>query len=227
MQIETEVRRVITGGLRKGVNNAPALFLGENGHSQVQGDMAVRAAAGARFAAVMGNGSTFIGSVTAWPTTTLTMALYNNEPPGGKSLFLDRAWAVFISGTSALGAVLLVGVTADQQVKPTLSTGANGGYASTVISSLNGKGAPGGTHAALLNAITATGSQFAWFPVATWQGTNATTTIANQNLYSDDLKGGILVPPQYMAGIVVVEAAGTSPLWSYGFSWSEYQADLE
>ena len=220
-KIQLEAVDVVARGRQggSGTPDFPGGLLGEQSMSQIQGAHAARARA--RYAAVMGNGSTFIGSVTAVPTTTLTMALWNN-PANKKSLFVDRVFAIFISGTSALGASLWVCLTATAQTNPSFSTGANGGYASTVISNLGGLGAPGGSQAALLNAITATGGQPAWFPVAKWEGTNATTTIANQNLISDDLQGGIEIQPGYMMGMVVIEAAGTSPLWAYGALYSEY-----
>ena len=219
-RIQLETVNVFDRGRQgfSGTPDAPGGILGEQVVSQSQGYAASRAKN--RYALTMGNGSTFIGSVTAVPTTTLTMAIYNFET--AKSAYVDRLWAIFISGTSALGASLWATLTTVAQASPSFSTGANGGYASTVISNLGGRGAPGGAQIALLNAITATGPQSAWFPVAKWEGTNATTTIANQNMISDDIGGGIEIPPGFMLGMAVIEAAGTSPLWSYGGIVSVY-----
>ena len=80
MEIHGLVRRLVRGGKQHGNTPLGLDFLGAVGVSPVQNAHAIRAAAGARFATVMGNGSTFLAPVTAYPTTTLTMALYNPDP---------------------------------------------------------------------------------------------------------------------------------------------------
>ena len=221
------VRRAITSGrLGLGSHADNSLdFLGAMCVNQVLSPRSLRAAAGARFAGVMGSGSTFLAPVTAYPTTTLTMALWNGDPAGGRSYFIDRITAVVASGTPVVGGALLACVTTVAQARPTLSTGGNGGYANTIISGLSGyKG--GSSNGILINAITLTGDQPAWFVAAHQPSNTATANIAATGFVAE-LDGGVLVPPGYMLGMAVLSAAGTTPLYSFGVTWDEVQADNE
>ena len=174
------------------------------------------------FHAVMGSG-TFLAPVTAYPTTTLTMALYN--PSDSRRVYKVKALHEFLaSGTPGVGGALLACVTAIQQARPTLSTGANGGYAGTVISALNGKGAPGATQAVFINAITLTGPQPAWVAVASEPAAAATATIATHGLVVDVGNWDIEVPAGGMLGIAYLSAAGTTPLFGFGVTFEDWDS---
>jgi len=171
------------------------------------------------FQAVMGNGSTFLAPVTAYPTTTLTMALYN--PTSDRAYKIHSVHSFLASGTPGAGGALLVCVTAIAQARPTLSTGANSGYAGTVISNLGGRGAPGDTQAVFLNAITLTGGQPAWIVAAGEPEAGTGATIATHAQVGLLSAFGIRILPGHMLGITYLSGAGTSPLYGFGVTYEE------
>ena len=175
------------------------------------------------FHAVMGSGSTFLAPVTAYPTTTLTMALYNPHE-SGRVYKLFGVGEFLASGTPGAGGVLLVCVTAVSQARPTLSTGSNSGYAGTKISSLKGAGAPGDTQAIFLSALTLTGEQPAWVAVASEPAAGTGLTIATHGLAADIRYLEIEVPQGGMTGIAYLSGAGTAPLYGFGVTWQEEDA---
>lgn len=197
--------------------------LGSQACSLVEAPAAERARAGIRFNAVNGNGSTFLAPVTAWPTLTATMALWNGDPK--KTLFLDTAYAFLASGTPDVGGALIGCVTTIAQARPTLSSGSNGGYAGTVISGLSGQKA-GKTNAAFCTNITITGDQPSWFVIDGKPQVSATAKIAAASFQGYFL-GGIAVPPGYMFGMAVLAGAGTTPLYGFGVQFDDYESDLE
>lgn len=176
-----------------------------------------------KFHAVMGNGSTFLAPVTAYPTTTLTMALYN--PQDSRRVYkIDSLHEFLASGTPGAGGVLLACVSAIAQARPTLSTGANGGYAGTVISALNGRGAPGATQAVFINAITLTGPQPAWVAVGAEPAAGTGATIATHGLVAVVRDWGIEVPAGHMLGVTYLSGAGTTPLYGFGVTFEDMDA---
>ena len=168
-----------------------------------------------RFAAVMGNGSTFLAPVTAIPTTTLTMALVNAEGGKGKDYVIERAWVFHTTGTATMGGMLLGCVTEEQNpVAPPAA------YGSTVISSLSGRGT---TRAIFANAVTLLGAQPAWFQLTQGNpsGTTFTTTGIVSQGGSGDIEGLALIRPGHMFGMAFYSGAGTTPLYGMGVIWSE------
>lgn len=180
--------------------------------------------AGRRFNAVMGQGSTFLAPVTAYPTTTLTMALWNGENDAGRAYLVERVYSFLASGTPGAGGALLACVTKEKQTAPTLSTGANGGYANTEIGGLSGKAA-GASKAVFVTAITAL-SEPAWLVAAAEPAAGTGATIATHALVAD-LEGGVIVPPGYMLGLTYLSGAGSTPLYGLGVIWSEVELRLE
>ena len=197
--------------------------LGSLAVAQVEAHKAERARAGVRFAAVNGNGSTFLAPVQAVPTTTLTMALWNGS--NNKTLFLDTAFAFLASGTPDVGGALIGCVTTVAQARPTLSSGSNGGYANTVISGLSGQKG-GMSKAVFINAITLTGDQPSWFVLDGKPQSTATAKVAAGSYFAE-VHGGIAIPPGYMLGLAVLAGAGTTPLYGFGVTWDEYESDVE
>ena len=173
------------------------------------------------FYVVMGNGSTFLAPVTAVPTTALTMALYN--PAAGRKLLVKEASYFLASGTPTASSALFATVTSVPQARPTLSTGANGGYASTVISALNGAGAPGDTRALFINAITGTGPQAAWVMLgATPSGLGlASATLIGHGGVFDLSRYEFVVKEGHMLGITVLSGTGTTPLFGFGLLFED------
>lgn len=171
------------------------------------------------FHAVMGNGSTFLAPVTAYPTTTLTMALYN--PAENRVLKIKVLHQFLASGTPDVGGALLACVTCVPQARPVLSTGDNGGYANTVVSSLDGKG-KGDTQALFINAITLTGPQPAWVAVGADPAATATAKIAANAGVFDVEKWGIEIPTGHMLGLAMLAGAGTTPLFGLGVTFEDH-----
>lgn len=174
------------------------------------------------FHAVMGNGSTFLAPVTAYPTTTLTMALY--QPDKGRILKISGLHYFVASGTPGVGAALLACVTTVTQARPTLSTGINGGYANTIISSLKSGGQPGDTKALFINAITLTGPQPAWVPAGGNSAGTATATIASHAAAFDVNYLGFEIGEGHMLGVTLLSGAGTTPLYGFGVTFEEWDA---
>lgn len=218
------VRRLFGSG-RKGSESQQPLamdFAGGLAVSQLLPPKGQRAAAGRRYNAVVGNGATFIAPVTAYPTTTATFLLYNGEPAGGRSYFIDTVYAFNASGTPAAGAALLGGVTLASQAAA--NSGASpAAYSGTVVTSLSGKS--GGTKAVLANAWTIVGGTPAWQVLAKSEAAAAATIASNTLLGHVD--GGIVLPPGFGLALTVLSGAGTTPLYGFGVTWDEIEADIE
>lgn len=173
---------------------------------------------GRLFCAVMGNGSTFLAPVTAYPTTAFTMALYN--PEGSDRIYqILYAFSFLASGTPDQNGALLVAVSRVAQARPTLSTGENGGYANSIISSLNGMGA-GATQAVFINAITLTGPTPAWIPIRSEPGSSTGATIASHAKIGA-VEGMITVREGHMFGMTELAGAGTTPLYGFGVIFAD------
>lgn len=216
------VRRLFGSGRKLPETQQPFAmdFAGGQAMSQLLPPKALRAAAGRRYNAVVGNGATFIAPVTAVPTTTATFLLFNGEAAGGKSYFIDTAYAFLASGTNGVGGALLGAVTLSAQQAAGVLPAA---YASTVVSSLSGKS--GGTKGVLANAWTIVGGTPSWGVLAKSEAAAGATIGANVLLAN--LDGGIVVPPQYGLALTVLSGTGTTALYGVGVSWDEIEADLE
>lgn len=171
------------------------------------------------FHAVIGNGATFLAPITAYPTTTLTMALYN--PTSDRVYKVKAVHSFLASGTPGAGGAILVCVTAVAQARPTLSTGPNGGYANTVISHLGGRGAPGDTQGVFINAITLTGPQPAWVAIAAEPAAGTGATIGTHGIAADVQAFNLGVLGGHMMGITYLSGAGSTPLYGFGVTWEE------
>lgn len=173
------------------------------------------------FAAVNGNGSTFLAPVTAYPTTTLTMALWNGEEDGGPFYVIDTIFSFLASGTPGAGGALLACVTTNRQaINPTA-------YASTVVGSLAGGPAAGAsasgagrTKGVFANAITLAGSTPPWIVAEAEPAAGTGATIATHALVAK-IDGRMKVPPGGMLGLTYLSGAGTTPLYGYGVTWTQ------
>lgn len=201
-------------------------FLGEQGVSFLQAPKALRAAAGVRFVASMGS-ATLLAPVTAWPTTTATMGLYNDSDD--RSLFVDTLGYHLGSGTPTASSALVACVVGGIQTRPTISTGANGGYAGTEIMGLNGTSTKSkAIFATNLTLLKVGSGNPAWHVVAgnpSGVGLASATLAAHAAVVA--VEGGIVVPPRGILGLAVLSGTGTTPLFGFQVTWDEYQADLE
>lgn len=207
-----------TGRFAKaGNNNEQALrgtALGSLAVAQVEPAGLELARAGLRF----GGGCQVIASgiapVSAIPTTTATLFLYNNEQAGGRIYVVDSLTAILGSGTAAAGNALLYAVS-KTETKPTAATN----YSSGSLSD-GGK---------TTRAIWATGVTLATQPV--WLAAQGMQLAAAANVgqgygYSP-LPSGILLPPGHGLAIAILGGSGTSPLFSVFGTWYELESDLE
>ena len=162
-----------------------------------------------------------IAPVSAIPTTTATLALFNDEEPGGVSLVIDRLGFWLGSGTAAAGATLLatVSVSAIASLPTTNATGY--GSAST-------SGSTRLTKALWATAVTlpaTTSRANAWFQVVS----SFQLAAANVGQGSDftNFDGSLVVPPGYALGLAILSGAGTTPLYGISATWAELQVSLE
>ena len=189
--------------------------LGSLKTAQVEPPRTLTSAMGRRFyggTQVIANG---IAPVSAIPTTTATLALFNGEYDGGASLVVERVGFCLGSGTAAAGATLFVCVTSTKVATvPTMASN----YA--VQSMSDGSRA---SRAILGTAVTVATS--GWFAAASSFQLAAANVGQGGDFYIAD--GEIVVPPGYAMGLAILSGAGTSPLYSVSCVWSELDLDLE
>lgn len=188
--------------------------------AKVEPDFAELARAGRLFHGgnqIIANG---IAPVTAIPTTTATLALYNAEAAGGASYLIHRLGFWLGSGTPTAGATLLATVSPAPIASPPTGNGTGYGSASSSGSSRT-------TRSRWTTAVTLPTSPTspAWMPV------QSTFQLAAANVGQGDgwaeLKGMLLVPPGYCLGLAILSGTGTTPLYGVGASWAELELDLE
>lgn len=169
---------------------------------------------GARFhggCQVIANG---IAPVAAIPTTTATLALFNNEADGGKHYLMEELSFCLGSGTAAAGAALFVGLTEAKITAPSAATGYD-----TYSASAGGKST---------RAIWATAVTFA--AGVAWRNVGSSMQLAAANVGQGERPyslRGILVPPGYALGIAILSGTGTAPLYAVSAQWSELAIDAE
>lgn len=179
----------------------------------------------ARSGSMYGGGNQIIANgiapVTAIPTTTATLALFNDEEPGGVSLVIDRLGYWLGSGTATAGATLMacVSVSAVASLPTTNATG----YGSASLS-----GSTRLTKALWATAVTlpaTTSRANAWFQVtSTFQ--LAAANVGQGDSYAQ-FDGALVVPPNYCLGLAILSGTGTSPLYGISATWAELQVSLE
>jgi len=187
--------------------------LGSQAVTQVEAPNTERASAGRRFMGGTQVIASGIAPVSAIPTTTATLALFNTEPDGGKSLVIDQIGMFLGSGTAAAGATLLATVTVG---KPTAPSAASN-YSSQ---SCSGRGT---SIARWATALTIPAGS-AWIQVSS-SFQLATANVGQGDMPSGFL-GGLVVPPGYALGLAILSGAGTTPLYSVSATWGELELDI-
>lgn len=158
-----------------------------------------------------------IAPVAAIPTTTATLALYNNDT-GGSGMSLQLDWLTFFlgSGTAAAGATLFASVFKPSAGAPSANAT---GYGSTSCS-----GSARGTKALWGTAVTAPAG-------VNWAALMSTFQLAAANVGQGDnfvdIGGRLVVPPGYALGIGILSGAGTTPLYGVSAQWGEIETTLE
>lgn len=188
--------------------------------AKVEGDCTEVARAGRRFVGgtqIIANG---IAPVTAIPTTTATLALYNAEADNGVCLVMDRLGFWLGSGTPTAGATFLACVSPSKIA--TVPTGNATGYGSASAS-----GSSRNTKARWATAVTFPSSPIApaWFQLFS----NFQLAAANVGQGNDyyEARGGLIVPPGYALGLAILSGTGTTPLYGVSACWNELELELE
>ena len=156
-----------------------------------------------------------IAPVAAIPTTTATLALYNNDTNNnGLSLCIDWLNVFLGSGTPAAGLSLFAAVA-----KPTTIPTANAtGYNSAALS-----GTAYGFKALWATAVP--------LPAGTvWSALTSTLQSGTANVGMGDnfldLGGRIVIPPSYCLALAILSGAGVAPLYGVSAQWAELELDL-
>lgn len=182
--------------------------------AQVEPEWCERSRAGQMFYGGCGVIANGIAPVQAIPTTTATLALFNNEADGGRSLLIEELNFFLGSGTPDAGATLLAGVS----LAPITAPSAASNYA-TVSASSGGKA----SRAIWATAVTlATGTK--WRAIGSYPQLAAATPGQGAGPFS---VRGLIVPPRYAVGFAILSGTGTTPLFSITAAWSELVLDLE
>jgi len=156
-----------------------------------------------------------IAAVTAIPTTAVILALYNNEPDGGRSYVIDYVWAFNVAVTSVTifhaGMIGCLG-----QVREAIPTNA-----APVIKSSSGTGKLD-TRARTIVSGTAlpatTGLATNWFPLGDSWVNSVVTLPGHAQIVNVD--GRIIVPPgRYFATHVL--SSITTHTYIMGIGWTE------
>jgi hypothetical protein len=163
-----------------------------------------------------------IAPVTAIPTTTATLLLYNSADAGGTSLVIDRIGFWLGSGTPTAGATLLGAVSTSAIV--TAPTAHGTGYG---VQSQSGSGLAQSralwTTAATMPSMTNRAP--AWMQIqSTFQ--LAAANVGQGDWYSE-MWGSLIVPPKYGLGLAILSGTGTTPLYGVSATWAELQLSLE
>lgn len=183
--------------------------------AQVEDERTELARAGRRFMGglqIIANG---IAPVAAIPTTTATLALFNNDLT--KSFAIHGLHMFLGSGTPAAGATLFVAIsTGPIATKPVANAT---GYGSQSCS-----GASQATKAFWATGVTMPAG-------SAWKAVLSNMQLAAANVGQGDgfreFAGGLIVPPGYALGFGILSGAGTTPLYGISASWSELELDLE
>lgn len=173
-----------------------------------------RTAAGRRYMGGTQVIASGIAPVTAIPTTTATLFLYNTAPDQGKCLVIDQIGHFLGSGTPTAGATLLVTIT---NGKPASVPAAASNYTSQSCSGF------GTSVARWATGITIPAG-------SAWVQATSSFQLAAANVGQGDypafFNGGLVIPPGYGLGIAILSGTGTTPLYSVSATWDELELDL-
>lgn len=191
--------------------------------TQVEPPRAEVSASGRRFAggtSIISNG---IAPVTAIPTTTATLALFNlaQQGSGSVALVIERLGFFLGSGTPTAGATMLACVSPRPIASP--PTAMATGYA---LSSLSG------TQTRLSKALWTTAVTLPTTPTSpAWFQVTSTFQLAAANVGQGDIvsdfEGAIIVPPGHALGLAILSGTGTTPLYGVSAMWSELELEVE
>ena len=161
------------------------------------------------------NTTTAVASLTALPTTAVTIALYNNEPDGGRSYIIDQVWALYTVNSATIphcGIIANLGQTraalpANSAMIPKKCNGMGPAYDTKAITIIGGTA---------LDAIT--GLAINWFPLG--QSVNAAVTSLPGFQQLVNVDGRYICPPGRYFAVHTLASAVTSSA-QIGIVWHE------
>jgi hypothetical protein len=158
--------------------------------------------------------------IQAIPTTTATHFLWNGDKK--RSYVIVNLYGMILSGTPGTGCTIWTGVFSITTTLPAAATGA-------VVGNGNGGGLSSkAIFATAYTIATPTGNnQWHMCPGQEAQLSNGTAVASVGGLYTADVRGRLVVPPQMGLGIVFLSGVGTTPLFIPGCSWYEAEEDIE
>lgn len=164
--------------------------------------------------------TTAVASVTAIPTTAVTIALYNNAPDGGRSLIIDDVWAAYTVNSAIIPHVGIIALLGQTRVAAPSDSG-------LVIRKMNGMGqvSPGRVDSVALSVVgttvdAVTGVAIGWFPLG--DSINGAVTSLPGIQKSVAVNGRYIVPPGRYFCLHTLSAA-TSTSAQMGIRWHEKQ----
>ena len=161
-----------------------------------------------------------LAAVIAVPTTAVMLAIYNNEPDGGRSYIIDDVWALQTTAAASLFHACLLGVLGTTRVAaPTDATPAG------ALRALNGNGGTD-TKARVVVATTidaVTGVAANW-TVLSRSSTAGVTSLTGMAMTADKPLGIIVPPGRYFGMHVHASAVGHE--FNAGIRWHERLVEL-
>ena len=153
--------------------------------------------------------TTGVAGKVARPTTVALGTLWNGESPGGKSYYIDRAFAHNLVSTAVLGyySIWLC-------VHPVGQVALTGDI--TAFASLSGKSSYGGN---AMFDVDETVDDDGWFPWGNWGEASATGVVPGAAVEAP-VNGRIVLPPTAALSIQLV-ASLVGYTYTVGFGWYE------
>ena len=160
------------------------------------------------------NNTTAVACVIAIPTTAVNIALYNNEPDGGRSYIIHRVTAQSLAAAAVITHNGIIGLLG--QVREAIPTAS-----AMTIKCLNGSGKLDTRARTIVAASTlaaGTGLAANWFPLG-YSYNSAVASLGGMGLVCD-VAGRYIVPPgRYFGMHVLGSQVGTT--WMMNIFWVE------
>ena len=161
------------------------------------------------------NNTTAVAAVIAIPTTAVNIAIFNNEPDGGRSYVITMVTAQSLAGGAVIYHGGMIGLLG--QVRETAPT------AAMTIKCANGSGKLDTRCRPIVAATTlpaTTGLAALWFPLG--NSVNSSVVSLGGMGLRCNVDGRYIVPPgRYFAVHVLASAVGTT--WMMNIFWTEKQ----
>ena len=161
-----------------------------------------------------------LAAVIAIPTTAIMLAIYNNEPDGGRSYVIDRVTATHTTAAASLSHASIIGVLGTTRVAaPTDAVPAG------ALRALNGMGSTDTKVRVVVNTTidAVTGIAANWMVLSDSRAVGV-TSLPGVSIVGD-INGRIIVPPGRYFGIHVF-ASAVGHEFNASIQWHERQMDL-